>query len=107
MGVTVFLMTEDADWASELIKLNSGTKCKPLPGNVRNQGYTGAQRFEWEAEWNNMDLSVEEQREVVQDFCQKHDLDPIHVIPNGSRFSPGEAMQRAGGLYFEKQMSIV
>jgi len=107
MGVTVFLMTKDADWASELIKLNGGTKCKPLPGNVRNQGYTGSQRFEGEAEWNSMELSVEEQREVVQDFCQKHDLDPIQVIPNGSRFSPGEAMKRAGELYFEKQMSIV
>lgn len=107
MGVTVFLMTKDADCASELIKLNDGTKCKPLPGNVRNRGYTGSQRFDGEAEWNRMDLSVEEQREAVQDFCQKHDLDPIQVIPNGLRFSPGEAMKRGGELYFEKQMSIV
>ena len=55
-GVIVFLMTRDEDWASQLIRLNGGTKCKPLPTNIDNQGYSAAKRFgeNEEAKWNKM-----------------------------------------------------
>jgi hypothetical protein len=105
-GVTVFLMTKDASWASELIKLNSGTKCKPLPQNVNNPGYTGTTRFEGEALWNDLDWSVEKLRELVQDFCDEHNLNPIDVLPDGAKMSLGEAMRAAVEFEWKKQMGI-
>jgi hypothetical protein len=53
-GVTVFLMTKERDWASELIELNDGAKCKPLPYNVDNVDYTGAKKFVGPAQWNDL-----------------------------------------------------
>jgi hypothetical protein len=102
-GVTVFLMTRDSDWASELIALNCGTKCKPLPENVDNEEYTGAKRFVGAARWNDMVWSVENLRDFVQDFCGKHNLIPTEAIPDGANYTPAEAMRVVAELQWKKE----
>jgi hypothetical protein len=103
-GVTVFLMTRDSDWASELISLNGGTRCKPLPGNVDNDGYTVATRFVGLARWNDMVWSVETLRDFVQAFYEKHNLIPTEAIPDGANYTPAAAMRVVAELEWQKQM---
>jgi hypothetical protein len=90
-GVIVFLMTKDRDWASELIHLNSGLKCKPLPTNVDNPGYTGVLRFTETPEWNDLFWRVEKLRDYVRPLCEKLNVNPSEAIPDGMQLTPGEA----------------
>jgi hypothetical protein len=103
-GVTVFLMTNDTAWASELSKLNGGTKCKPLPQNVDNAGYTGTGRFVGNASWNVLDWTVEKLRDLVRDFCEMYNLNPIDAIPDDAKYSPGGAMKAVAELELKKQL---
>lgn len=90
-GVIVFLMTRDKDWASKLIQLNGGTKCKPLPTNVDNPGYSGDRRFAGEPKWNGLYWPVEQLRDYVRPFCEKHKINPSEAIPDDAKLTPGEA----------------
>lgn len=56
-GIVAFLITQDEKWASELVGQNDGTKCKPLPFNVKNPGYDGSQHFVGLPLWNSSFLA--------------------------------------------------
>ena len=103
-GIAVFLLTKDQTWATELIKLNDGTKCKPLPENVDNSGYTGATRFAEKPKWNSMAWSVDLLRYYVEPLCQKYELDPANVIRDNTKYSPAEAMKVVTNIQIEKQL---
>jgi len=103
-GIIVFLMTRDRDWASELIKLNGGTKCKPLPGNVDNKGYDGVDRFKGTPEWNDMDWTVDELRHLVQKACTEFNFQPETVIPDHSKLRPGAAKREVLNMRLNQQL---
>mmetsp|Transcript_15759 Transcript_15759/g.23191 ORF Transcript_15759/g.23191 Transcript_15759/m.23191 type:complete len:387 (-) Transcript_15759:1175-2335(-) len=105
-GVVVFLMTKDEDWASQMIRLSGGTKCKPLPTNVDNQGYSGAKRFSEteEAKWNKMFWSVGQLRDLIRPFCEEHNLDPDEVVHDNEQVTPGEAAKAAVELQVNQQL---
>lgn len=106
-GVIVFLITKNPAWASQLILLNGGTKCKPLPTNIGNLGYTGATRFDVnvKAEWNQMFWPVTALRDLIRPFCAKHFLNPSTVVPDDQQeITPGEAMRMALELQMQDQL---
>jgi hypothetical protein len=84
-------MTRDPAWASKLIKLNGGVKCKPLQYNVNNAGYDGSKRFTGTPDWNAMFWKVNELRELIRESCKKYSIKPEDAIPLGSEVTPGEA----------------
>jgi hypothetical protein len=84
-------MTRDREWASELIQLNGGTKCKPLRCNVDNEGYDGSKRFTGNPEWNGMYWRVKELRQLIHHSCEKFNIKPETAIPDLSKLTPGEA----------------
>lgn len=91
--VLVFLMTRDEAWASKLITLNGGVKCKPLPRSVDNEGYDGTQTFRETPKWNSMYWPVAKLRELVGPFCDKNNIDVTKVIPDGTKCTPAEALK--------------
>jgi len=103
-GIVVFLMTRDSVWASKLIGLNGGTKCKPLPCNVDNDGYEGDLRFTGTPAWNGLYWSVEELRNLIRRSCEKYNIEPETLIPDGSLLTPGEAKKRVNQLRMKKQL---
>lgn len=101
-GIVVFIITTEKEWASKLISLNGGEKIKPLVNNVDNVGYTGVKRFVEEPQWNDLSWTVSQLRFLVGPFCSKHGLDPMKVIPEDTKFSPGEAWKSANYFYGQK-----
>jgi hypothetical protein len=63
LGVVVFILTRDQDWATTLVQLNCGSKIKPLIGNVDIRDYDGTNVFDEVPMWNAMDWSVTQLRE--------------------------------------------
>ena len=103
-GVVVFLLTFDKKWATKLTSLNGGVKIKPLAGNVENKGYDGTKRFVGTPEWNDLQWSVNQLRELIGPFCLKHSLDKAEVVPNDAKYTPKEAMATAKLKKREKTM---
>jgi hypothetical protein len=56
-------------------------KIKPLVKNIDNDGYTGAERFSGEPEWNDLSWTVHQLRFLVDPYCLKHGLDLVEIIP--------------------------
>lgn len=104
-GIIVFLMTRDRAWASKLIKLNGGTKCKPLHCNVSNAGYNGSTRFTGTPDWNGMFWEVNELRELVRVSCEKYGIQPEAAVPLGSKVTPGEAQRIVMRMRLDKQLN--
>ena len=104
-GIVVFLMTCKQDWASKLIKLNGGAKCKPLCYNVDNDGYDGSQRFMENPMWNGFFWNVEDLRGLVRPMCEKFNIAPETVVPDGAKLTPAVAKKIVMELYLEKQLS--
>jgi len=102
-GIVAFLITKEEDWASELITLNGGTKCKPLPSNVDNPGYNGTKRFTGPPQWNSLYWPVENLRDLVRFFCEQYELDPMEAIPDNAILTPGEAITTVIGLELERR----
>jgi hypothetical protein len=103
-GIVVFLMTRDREWASKLIELNAGTKCKPLPYNVDNEGYDGSKRFTGIPKWNGLFWSVKELRQLVLPSCEKFHIDPETAIPDDSKLTPGEAKKIVMNIRWNEQL---
>jgi hypothetical protein len=103
-GIVVFLMTRDRAWASKLIELNGGTKCKPLHFNVDNAGYDGSKRFTGNPEWNDLYWSVKELRQLVLPSCEKFNIDPETAIPDDSKLTPGEAKKIVMNIRWNEQL---
>jgi hypothetical protein len=101
-GIIVFLMTRDEEWASKLIKLNGGTKCKPLHCNVNNEGYDGSKRFTGTALWNGFYWPVGALRELIRPMCQKYGLDEKEAVPDNAKLTPGEANKIVSGMRLRK-----
>jgi hypothetical protein len=97
-------MTKETEWATKLITLNGGTKVKPLPTNVDNLGYAEPRRFTGIPQWIFF-WSVEELRDLVSTFCNKHNLSPAEAIPDGAKLTPGEAIQIVAGLHLQLQLN--
>lgn len=95
-------MTRDEEWASKLIKLNGGTKCKPLHCNVDNEGYDGSKRFTGTALWNGFYCPVKVLRELIRPMCQKYGLDEKEAVPDNSKITPGEASKIVAGMRLRK-----
>ena len=104
-GIVVFLMTRDPSWASKLIKLNGGTKCKPLPYNIDNPDYDGSRRFTENPLWNELFWSEEELRESVRLICKKYDIAPETAVPDDAKLTPAEATKIVMKLVLKKQLS--
>jgi hypothetical protein len=106
-GICVFLITREPDWASKLITLNDGTKVKPLPINVDNEGYNGALRFQGDALWNELFWSVDELRELAKPMCEKMNLDVTEVVPDGSQLTPGEVIRLVVTMDYDKRLQAL
>eukprot|EP00977_Amphora_coffeiformis_P011478 scaffold2767_cov177-Amphora_coffeaeformis.AAC.52 len=104
-GIVVFLMTRDQGWASKLIKLNGGTKCKPLCYNVDNHNYDGSKRFMEAPVWNEFFWKVEDLRGLVQPMCKKFNIAPETAVPDGAKLTPAEAKKTVMNLRFKEQLS--
>jgi hypothetical protein len=104
-GIVAFIITKEEEWASELVQLNGGTKCKPLPTNVDNQGYDGTKRFVGPPQWNSLFWPVENLRDLVRFFCEKYSLDPIQAISDNAKITPGEAITTVLGLEIEMRLA--
>lgn len=104
-GIIVFLMTRDKAWASKLIKLNGGAKCKPLHCSVSNAGYDGSMRFTGTPDWNDMFWEVNELRELVRASCEKYGIKPEAAVPLGSKVTPGEAQRIVMRMRLDKQLN--
>ena len=104
-GIIVFLMTRDQVWASKLINLNGGTKCKPLHRNVDNQEYDGSKRFTESPVWNEFFWPVKDLRELVRPMCEEFDITPETAVPDNAKLTPGEAKKTVMKLRLEKQLS--
>jgi hypothetical protein len=88
-------MTNDKNWATELIGLNAGEKIKPLAANVNNDGYNGVFRFEEEPQWNDSTWTLSQLRFLVGPICEEFGLDPALIVPAGSNYSPSAALKNA------------
>lgn len=80
--VVVFIMTKDEAWASKMVKMNGGTKIKPLYGNVGNEDYAEDGSFSGEPDWKVSHWSVDTLRELVRPDCVKYSLDLTEVVPD-------------------------
>jgi hypothetical protein len=96
--VLVFILTKESDWASKMVKLNGGTKIKPLFGNVNNPDYSEVGTFSGEPDWNTLGWDVETLRELIRPQCVKNSLDPIELIPDRAVVGPREAKAK---VHFE------
>jgi hypothetical protein len=104
-GIVVFLMTRDPAWASKLIELNGGLKCKPLQYNVNNAGYNGSKRFTGTPDWNEMFWEVNELRELIRESCKRYSIKPEDAIPLGSEVTPGEAQNIVMEMRLDEQLN--
>jgi hypothetical protein len=87
-GVFVFIMTTKEAWATTLAGLNGGSKIKPLFGNVDNPEYTLVGEFTGVPVWNTLQWSVEALRELIRPNCEKYQVDPAVVVPDGAIMPP-------------------
>lgn len=95
-GVFVFILTKNTNWASKLVKLNGGTKIKPLYGNVDNTDYKEFSPFVGVPVWNELTWDVDTLRELIRPDCAENSIDPSDsdLIPDGAVMGPREAMGR-------------
>ncbi len=93
-GVFVFILTSNETWATTLVGLNSGSKIKPLHGNVDNANYEITDPFQGVPEWNTLPWPVETLRELIRPVCDKHGVDPAAVVLDGDEMLPVEAKDR-------------
>jgi hypothetical protein len=91
LGVVVFILTRDQDWATTLIQFNDGSKIKPLIGNVDNRDYDGTKVFDEVPMWNAMDWSVTQLRELIRPMSVRNNLDPEIIVPDGVVWRPTDA----------------
>jgi hypothetical protein len=91
LGVVVFILTRDQDWATTLIQFNDGSKIKPLIGNVDNWDYDGTKVFDEVPMWNAMDWSVTQLRELIRPMSVRNNLDPEIIVPDGVVWRPTDA----------------
>ena len=85
------MLTRNRDWATTLVNLNGGAKIKPLHGNVNNTDYELTGDLTGVSDWDSLPWSVETLRELILPACQKHDMDPTKVVPDGAIMTPVEA----------------
>lgn len=97
-GVFVFIMTTNEAWATTLVGLNGGAKCKPLFGNVNNPNYTLVGDFTGVPVWNTLQWSVEALRELIRPNCEKFQVDPTVVVPDGAIMTPVVAQDTLNAL---------
>jgi len=100
--VTVFILTARKAWASKMVALNQGLLIRPLVGNVENEGYDGTSRCMGPPEWNNLQWSVPQLRELVRPACRKVGLDPGEVVPYGVKWRPAQALNRVDVVFRQK-----
>jgi hypothetical protein len=91
LGVVVFILPRDQDWATTLVQLNGGSKIKPLIGNVDNRDYNGIGVFDEVPTWNAMDWSVTHLRELIRPRCVQNNLNPESIVPDGVVWLPTDA----------------
>ena len=53
--------------------------------------YSGDRHFSGKPPWNDLFWPVENLRDYVRPFCEKHNINPSEAIPDGAKLTPGEA----------------
>jgi hypothetical protein len=91
IGVFVVILTVNRSWASKLIKLNRGSKLKPLFRNVNNEDYTLATKFTGIPDWHDMMWPVKDLRAHILPICTKNSIDPVTIVPDDAIMTPVEA----------------